>query len=151
MKDLHYVEFSHDSQFLFEKKSSSYKIKGEKYRCEKCNNIFYKHFAPGTRPDLYGEDPSQFYSSEGDIEDSDEDEQDRDIVKHLNKDLKENQAAAAGHVPLFEEEDSHSDDFDESDSSSNENWQRLLMTEELFDMEINADDNQPIPGPSSAP
>ena len=48
MKDLHYIEFSHDSQFLFERRSSSFKIKGEKYRCEKCNNVFYKHLAPAT-------------------------------------------------------------------------------------------------------
>ena len=45
------------------------------------------------------------------------------------------------HVPLF----------DDSDLSSNENWQRLLMMEETFEMEIDADDNQPRPGPSSAP
>ena len=152
---MHYVEFSHDGQFLFEKRSS-FKIKGEKYRSEKCNNIFYKHFAPATRNetcdlDLYREDPSQFYSLEEDIENSDENQQDQDIVKQLNKDLKENQAAAAAHVPLFEEEDSHSDDFDDSDSSSNENWQRLLMMEETFEMEIDVDDNQPRPGPSSPP
>ena len=30
MKDLYYVEFSHDGQFLFERRSSSFKIKGEK-------------------------------------------------------------------------------------------------------------------------
>ena len=69
---------------------------------------------------------------EEDIEDSDEDEQDRDIVKKLNKDLKEDWATAVAHVQLFEEEDSYSDDFDDSDLSSNENWQRLLMTEETF-------------------
>ena len=55
-------------------------------------------------------------------------------------------------VPPFKEGDSHSDnDFYDSDSSSNENWQRLLMTEETFKMETDADDNQPRPGPSSAP
>ena len=80
MKDLHYIEFFHDGQFLF-KKRSSFKIKGEKYRCEKCNNIFYKHFATATRNatydlDLYGEDPSQFYSLEEDIENSDKNQQD---------------------------------------------------------------------------
>ena len=77
IKDLHYVEFSHDGQFLFERRSSSFKIKGEKYRCEKCNNIFYKHFTAATRNatydlDLCGEDPAEFYSSEEDVEDSDE-------------------------------------------------------------------------------
>ena len=68
----------------------------------------------------------------------------------MNKDLKENQATAAAHVPLFEEEDSHSDDFNDSDLSSNENWQRLLI-EETFEMEIDADNNKPRSGPSSAP
>ena len=80
MKDLHYVQSSHDSQFLFKKRSSFLKIKGKKYRCKKCNNIFYKHFAPATRNatynlDLYGEDPAQFYSSEEDIENSDKNQQ----------------------------------------------------------------------------
>ena len=78
MKDLHYVEFSHDRQFLFEKRSSSFKIKGEKYRCEKCNFIFYKHFSPATKDatydlNVYGEDPGEFFLSEEDLEDSDED------------------------------------------------------------------------------
>ena len=156
MKDLHCVEFSHDGQFLFKKRSSSFKIKGEKYRCEKCNNIFYKHFSPATKDatydlDVYGEDPGQFFSLEQDIEDSDEDEQDRNVVKKWNKNLKEDRATAVANVPLFEEEDSYSDDFDDSDLSSNENWQRLLMMEETFEMEIDADDNQPRPGSSSAP
>ena len=87
MKDLHYIEFSHDGQFLFERRSSSFKIKGEKYRCKKCNNVFHKHFAPATRSapydlDLYIEDPTQFYSSEEDIEDSDENQKDQNIIKN---------------------------------------------------------------------
>ena len=87
-----------------------------------------------------------------DVDNSDENQKDRNIIKKLNQDLKDNQATAVAHVPLFEEEDLHSDnDFNDSDSSSNENWQRLLMTEETFEMEIDVDDNQPRPGPSSAP
>ena len=67
MKDLHYIEFSHDGQYLFKKRSSSFTIKGEKYRCDKCKNVFYKHFTAATKSatydlDLYGEDPTQFYS-----------------------------------------------------------------------------------------
>ena len=60
------------------------------------------------------------------------------------------QTAAAANVPLFEEEASYSDDYDDNDSSSNENWQRLLMTEETFEMEIDADYNELRPGQSSA-
>ena len=86
--------------------------------------------------------------SEEDIEDSDEDEQDQDVVKKWNKNLKEDRAAAAANVQQFEEEDSYSDDFDDSDLSSNENWQRLLFMEETFEMEIDVDDNQPRPGPA---
>ena len=131
MKDLHYIEFSRDIQFLFERRSSSFKIKGEKYRYEKCNNAFYKHFAPAIRSaqynlDLYREDPAQFYSSEEHVEDSDENQKDQNIIKKLNQDLKDDQATVAAHVPLFEEGDSHSDnDCYDSDSSSNENWQKL--------------------------
>ena len=79
MKDLHYVQFSYDGHSFYKKRSSSFKIKGEKYRCEKCNIIFYDATYD---LDLYGEDPSEFLSSEEDIEDSDEDKEDRDIVKN---------------------------------------------------------------------
>ena len=64
----------------------------------------------------------------------------------MKKKLKEDWATAISNVTLLEEEDSYSDD--ESDSSSNENWQRFLMTEETFEMEIDADNNEPRPGPS---
>ena len=65
--------------------------------------------------------------------------------------MKEDGEAAAANVQQFEEEDSYSKDFDDSDLSSNENWQRLLMMEETFEMEIDVDDNQPRSGSSSAP
>ena len=118
------------------------------------NNIIYKQFSPATKDatydlDIYGEDPGQFFLSEEDIEDSDKDEEDQYIFKKWNKILKEHRATATANVPLFEEEDSYSND--DSDSSSNENWQRLLMMEEMFKMKIDVDDNEPRPGSSSAP
>ena len=64
--------------------------------------------------------------------------------------MKEDWTTSAAHVPLFEEEDSYSND-DDSDLSSNENWQRLLMMEEMFKMATDKGDNEPRPGPSSAP
>ena len=113
MKDLHCIQFSYNGHYFYKKRSSSFKIKGEKYRCEKCNIIFYKHYSRATKDatydlDLYRVDPGEFFSSEEDIKDSDEDEEDQDIVKKLNKDLKEDWTTAAAHVPLFEEEDSYS-------------------------------------------
>ena len=90
MRDMHYIQLSNDDHFLYKKRSSSFKIKSEKYRCKKCNNIFYKHFSLATKDatydlDIYGDDPGQFFSSEEDIEDSNEDEEDQDIVKNEKK------------------------------------------------------------------